>query len=195
MRGIASAEKPGQRLKVGEIAAFQRGVRVAHGETRVDGGDALAHKLNIGQVGQHAHLGGALQGDARGRGGVLHQPDHGGVRDDAVQRAAAVEGVKADARAAAQPHVAPVRHVGRVGGEHQVDLDGDVGHARLRGDERAAQVEFLLHGEDQMHGRPVVQAGLGKRVRQVRSAPRSRRGRRRLCRRCGSPARSSARGA
>ena len=59
---------------------------------------------------------------------------------------------------AAEPHVAARRHVGRVGGEDQVELDGDVGQQRLRRGQRAAQVELLLHREDEMHRRPLLHA-------------------------------------
>ena len=72
----------------------------------------------------------------------------------AVERAAAVEGVEAHRRPAAEPHVAARGHVGRVGGEHAVELDGDVGLQRLRRRDRAAQIEFLLHRKHEMHGRP-----------------------------------------
>ena len=77
------------------------------------------------------------------------------MRDGAVQRAAAMEAVEAHARPAAERDVAARLHVGRVGREHEVELDGDLGRQRLGRHDRAAQVELLLGREDKMDGRAV----------------------------------------
>jgi hypothetical protein len=77
---------------------------MAHGKADIEAGHPFAHELDIGQVGQDADLGRALQGEACvfGRCRVLQQPHQGRVRDHAVQRAAPVEGIEADPRPAAE---------------------------------------------------------------------------------------------
>jgi hypothetical protein len=67
------------------------------------------------------------------------------MRDHPVQSAAPVERIQADPRPAAHHHLAPIRHIGGVGGQHQVNLNGNVGVQVLRRHNRAAQVEFFLH--------------------------------------------------
>ena len=81
------------------------------------------------------------------------------MRDDAVQGAAAVKRIEAHPGAAAQPHLAPIGHVGRVGRQHQVDLDGDIGGEGLGQGQCAAKIEFFLHGEGEMDGGAGFAAG------------------------------------
>ena len=92
------------------------------------------------------------------------------MRDHAVQGAAPVKGIQADPRPAAHHHLAPVGHVGRIGGKHQVNLDGNVRVQVLRRNHRTAQVEFLLHRPDQMQGGPRAALTSARKVQQRRTA-------------------------
>ena len=78
------------------------------------------------------------------------------MRNRAVQRAASMEAVEAHAGPPPKRNIAARLHVGRVGREHQIELDGDVGLQRLRRGHRAAQIEFFLGREDKMDGRPLA---------------------------------------
>ena len=115
----------------------------------------MAGELNVRGVRQDPDLGAALQSDALRARRPFEQGDQGRMGDGAVQRAAAMEAIEAHRRPAAERDVAARLHVGRIGHEHEVELDGDRGRERLGRHERAAQVELLLGREDKMHGRAV----------------------------------------
>jgi hypothetical protein len=73
------------------------------------------------------------------------------MRDDAVQCPSSMERIEADPRPCAQMHVATIDHIGRVGGQHQIDLDGDVRFQILRCDDGPTQVELFLHRKNQVN--------------------------------------------
>ena len=88
--------------------------------------------------------------------GAFKKRDERGMRNRAVQRAASMEAVEAHARAAAKRKVAASLHVGRVGREHEIELDGDVGLERLGRGHRAAQIVFFLGRENEMDRRSLT---------------------------------------
>ena len=64
---MASVDQPGQAVEVAQIADFERGMRIAHRERRIDAGDAAVRHLHVGIVGEHADIGAALQRRCRPR--------------------------------------------------------------------------------------------------------------------------------
>src|SRR5215467_8917488 len=99
-------------------------MRVAAREAEVDRGDAVMDKLHVGRVGEHANLGAALQRHTRVARGVFKKRDQRWMWNCPVQSAASVEAVEAHARAASECKVAASLHVGCVGREHEIELDG-----------------------------------------------------------------------
>ena len=67
-----------------------------------------------------------------------------------------MEAVEAHARAASERKIAASLHVGRVGREHEIELDGDVGLQRLGRGHRAAQIVFFLGRENEMDRRSLT---------------------------------------
>src|SRR5687768_7649678 len=101
-------------------------------------------------------MGAALQIEILLSGGRRHEPDERRMGDGPVQRAASVKAVKAHCRPAAELHVAPRRHVRRVGCKDDVELNGNLGLERLRCGDGASEVELLLDGKYQMNGWPAA---------------------------------------
>ena len=101
-------------------------------------------------------MGAALQVHLQALGCGVEQRHQRRMRDRAVERAAPMKGVHAHGWPGAQPDIAAVAHVGRVGGEQQIELDRNVGLQRLRGRNRAAKVEFLLYGKHEVNGRALA---------------------------------------
>ena len=84
---------------------------------------------------------------------LLEQAHQRRVRNAAVERAAPVEGIKRYPRPATQRDIAARGHVGGVAGQQKVNLQRNRRVQRRRGRQDAAQVVFLLHRPDEMHGR------------------------------------------
>src|SRR5688572_11312157 len=107
-------------------------MRIAAREAEVDAGDASAGDLHVGRIRERADMGTALQRDLLGGRGLFEQIDQRRMRNGAVEGAAAMETVEADAGAAAKLHVAALSHIRRVGGEDEIELDRDVGVQGMR---------------------------------------------------------------
>ena len=67
-----------------------------------------------------------------------------------------MEAVEAHTRPAAERKIAARLHIGRVGREHEIKLDGDVGLERLSRGHRAAQIVFFLGRENEMDRRSLT---------------------------------------
>src|ERR1700722_2619952 len=123
-------------------------MRVTAREAEVDRSDAMMDKLHIGRVGEYPDLSAALQWHARVARGVFKERDERGMRNRAVQRAASMEAVEAHAWAPTKCKVDARLHIGCVGREHEIKLDGDVGLQRMSHGHRAAQIVFFLGREN-----------------------------------------------
>ena len=69
-------------------------------------------------------MGASLQRQRFRTSGILEQARHRRMRNHAVQRAAAVEGIETDRRAAAETHLAAAAHIGSIRRQYQIELDG-----------------------------------------------------------------------
>ena len=103
-----------------------------------------------------ADLSAALQRQARVARGAFKKRDERGMRNRAVQSAASMKAVEAHARAPSKRKVAARLHIGRVGREHEIKLDGDVGFQRMSRGHRAAQIVFFLGRENEMDRRSLT---------------------------------------
>src|SRR5271154_3142295 len=130
---------------------------VAAGKAEIDRSYAMMSKLDIGRVGEKAYLRAALHGQPLAAGRLLNQRDQRRMGDRPVERTAPMEAVKAHCGAESEANVTARLHVGRICGQHQIELDCDVGRERLSSDQGAAQIELLLGREDEMNRRAIGQ--------------------------------------
>ena len=101
-------------------------------------------------------MGASLQRQRFRAGGFLEQTRHRRVGNHAVQRAAAMEGIEADRRTAAEGYVATAAHIRSIRGQYEIELDRDIGLQDLRRRQGAAQVELLLYREHEMQIRQAL---------------------------------------
>ena len=132
---------------------------MAQRKPHIDDRSTFANALHVGVVGQDAHLGAALHDNALRSGCFLKQFNHGGMRDNSVQRPSTMEGIEAYTGTNTQLHAAALTHAQSVGRQHDIDPNRNVRRQGPSGNCCAPEVEFLLDGRDNMHGRATAPAG------------------------------------
>src|SRR5207253_2945278 len=102
-----------------------------------------------GRVGDDADSRVVLEGDARVGGGALDGTHERRMRDQAAERAAAVEVVAREARTAAEADGRESREIRRVAGGRDVEVDDDGRREACDERESATEVKLLLRRESQ----------------------------------------------